>query len=301
MEFDKKKLPKENLHTLYRVKVETIKPFALMLGPTYLFFKANEKFVLVKEPLEFFTDVELTRLDLHKYFYFPSTVASILPIREAGQRARSLLEMKEIVFDKNIGSAEEDAYPAVILPPSSFELSDRILRTVGPLWFTYPQDGIAVDPFLVTIFVNEVCDLLPAERLIKAREQNSERIDQALFRSSWVVFLALHLGYTDLNVLNDLRLRIFEENMDCLDPPVSILNELDELIEISYQSFENSKMQLLRMDFFSKQNVKISQKLEDRFARIKNSLVNSGSPPAFVFEKWGQEKWGQQKRGLTDG
>jgi hypothetical protein len=283
MEFTKRKLQKEDLPSLFRVKIETVKPFALMLGPAYLYLKANEKFVSVKGPLDFFLEAELSRLQPFQYFYFPHFVNSVIPIRQAGQKVRAILSLQDAFGEKT----EETAYPEVTLAPASYEVSDSVLREIGPVWWNYPKHGLGVDPFFITVFVNEICDLLPPQLLAKAREQDVTRMDGALFRSSWVVFLALHIGYVDLEFLNELRLRVFEEYLQSGDANGGKHNEIDELIEVAYQSFVNSNMKLLTMETFNKRKEKVSQKLVDRFKRIRKDLYSQGPQPPTIYGERG--------------
>ncbi len=282
MEFSRKKLPKEDLSQLYRVRIETIQPFALMISPAYLYFKANEKFVSVKGPLDFFTPPEISRLKKFKYFYFPSFVASILPFREAGQKVQALLSCSDAIVE----STSENPFPAIRLAPPSYEVADCVLKILGPLWWEYPNQGAGIEPYLVTIFVNELCQLLPEGQLLLGREKDVEKLDHALFRSSWVVFLALHLGYCDLNFLNDLRLRILSVNMNDT-APVRYWNELDELISLSYDSLKNTRVRLIHANFFSDRSEKIAQKLEARLARVLSHFMSKGSQPPSIFGKRG--------------
>src|SRR5690606_18653479 len=103
-------------------------------------------------------------------------------------------------------SPESDAksslrFPEVTLPPAPYELSDAVLRLIGPLW----GDGSGIDPFFVSAFAEELCGPIPGERLVAMRERSVERFEEAVFSSSFSVFIALHLGYTELEFLKDLR------------------------------------------------------------------------------------------------
>jgi hypothetical protein len=175
----------------------------------------------------------------------------------------------------------------VTLAPASYEVSDSVLREIGPVWWKYPDAGLGVDPFFITVFVNEICDLLPSQLLAKAREQDVTRMDGALFRSSWVVFLALHIGYIDLEFLNELRLRVFEEYLQSGDTSLAKKSEIDELIDVAYQSFHSSNVRLLKMEGFNKREEKVSQKLMDRFKRIRKELYSEGSQPPTIYGERG--------------
>ena len=81
MEFSKRKLPKEAAHQLRVCPIPSVQPYALMLSPVYVFMKANEKFVSVKAPLDFFTQEELSKLRMYDTFYMPDFVDRTLPFR----------------------------------------------------------------------------------------------------------------------------------------------------------------------------------------------------------------------------
>jgi hypothetical protein len=281
MEFSQKKLPIDCIQKLYRVRVDAIQPYALMLAPVYLFLKANEKFVACKAPLDFFTEAELFRLKDSKYFYLPEFVTSVLPVRESGEQVRTRLTWSPAETLKD-GGVE---YPDVALPPAPYELSDYIIRRIGLLWWKYPN-GIGIEPFLVTVFVNELCDLLPSEKLLLARENDVENYDLALYRSSWIVFLALHLGYCDLEFLNELRLRVFEENIAQRFQSRSS-SEIDEIISLGYASLESSHQKIIKFDYFTKKEDKISQKIDDRITNVVKKYLSKGSKPPSIYGKRG--------------
>jgi hypothetical protein len=288
MEFTQKKLPLELMPRLYRLKIETVQPFALMLAPVYVFLPSNEKLVSVKAPLDFFTPAELERLKAYKFLYLSDFVTTILPYREAGQLIRRLLLWKspasaEQSPDTGFSPAE---YPEAILPPSPFELSDAILRTIGPLWWRYTSDKPGIEPFMAAVFANELCDLIPGEKLLKAREESIENFDKALLRSGWVVFLALHLGYSDLDFLNELRFRVFEENIKG-DPELVPENEVDELIAFSYVTFKNIHVRLIKGDLFGKIPGAVAQKISNRIDRIRLEFLSKGRHAPTIYGERG--------------
>jgi len=282
MEFTKKKLPKELLPKLYRLRIETVQPFALMLAPVYVFLESNEKLVSVKAPLDFFTGAELEHLKPYTYFYVSDFVTSVLPYREAGQSVRKLLSWKP----EAPVSQDENQYPEVILAPSPFEISDIVLSIIGPLWWRYASDKPGIEPFLEAVFANELCDLIPGERLLRAREENVENFDKALLRSGWVVFLALHLGYCNLEFLNELRMRVFEENIEG-EPELSDRNEVDELIAFGYSTLKNIHLKLIRGDFFKKKPGRVAQKLSDRLERVRQEFLSRGSKRPTIYGERG--------------
>jgi hypothetical protein len=282
MEFTRKKLPKDALGQLCQLSIHTVQPYALMLAPIYVLLKENEKFVSVKAPLDFFVPDELTRLSPYENFYLPDLVISILPYREAGARVKAILSWKRAPKDKRDGSF----LASVQLPPPPFEVSDAVLKILGPLWWDQGEQGAGVEPYFITIFVNELCELLPSEKLLYAREKDSENFEQALLKSSWVVFLALHLGYYNLDFLNELRLRVFQEVVDEKLPSLVTRNEVEELINIVHLYFRSSTLRLFKGDFFSSRIEKVSRKLASRLERIKAEMLSrNSSPPSIYGEK----------------
>jgi len=70
MDFRQRKLPKEAAINLRISPIASVKPYALMIAPVYVFMRVNEKFVSVKAPLDFFTPEELERLKSFESFFF---------------------------------------------------------------------------------------------------------------------------------------------------------------------------------------------------------------------------------------
>jgi hypothetical protein len=281
MEFSRKKLAKDLLPSLYRMRIDSVQPFALMFSPVYVLLNENQKFVSVKAPLDFFSPEEIKRLLPYTYFYVPDFVVSVVPFREAGLAVREILNWKPNLGTLTQGSFADDFE----LDPPSYEATDAVLKVLGPLWWLYPSQGSAIEPFLAAVFVNELCDLLPHAKLLQARERDAVRFELALLRSSWVVFLALHLGYCDLNFLNDLRLQVFDSIL-VGKVPEGLSQEISELIMLSELSLPTSRERLLQASFFGDRSEKISQKLVSRISRIRENFISKGEhPPSIYGEK----------------
>jgi hypothetical protein len=284
MEFSKRKLPLESVQDLSKVSIDTVKAYALMLSPVYVLLNENQKFVSVKAPLDFFIPTELKQLSPYQFFYFPRFVYSVLPFREAGKKVKDLLSL-ESEIDPKAGKNLTKA-GAVVLPPAPFELSNLVLQIVGPLWWEYPGQGTGIEPFLVAVFANELCDLISSEKLIRARESNAEAFERAILRSAWAVFLALHLGYCDLAFLNEFRLRVFDETMSNA-PHRALFNEVDEIVEISRESLKDSDLRLLKREFFMGRVEKVSQKLSARLKRVESEFLSTGRRPPSIYGEEG--------------
>lgn len=221
MDFRPRKLPKEAATKLRISPIVSVKPYSLMLAPVYVFMKLNEKFISVKGPLDFFTPEELERLGSFESFFLPAFVDSALPFREVARHVRRLLSWEPELDDKGD------------LPPAPYEIADAVLRLVGPLWGA----GMVIEPFFAAVFANELCDLLPPEKLRLAREQDVIAYERAILRAGWAVFLAVQLGYCDLPFINALLQRTFDASFTGVDiPTVGRAADVEELLRIVWDS-----------------------------------------------------------------
>lgn len=269
MEFSKRKLPKEAAENLRTCPIDTIEPFALMLAPVYAFMKMNEKFVAVKAPLDFFTREELEKLRTFESLHIPPFIESVLPFRSAARAVQALL-----------------SWNPEGLPPPNYELSDAVLRIIAPLW----GPKTAIEPFFVSVFVNELCELLPPEALLSTRERSIDAYEAAVFGSSWAVFLALHLGFSDLPFLNQLRRRAFEaigrgtalSALEAYNPLIEVLAAARETVPDHQTRIIDSKLFLARAD-------RVSRKLKSRFKRMGEILAaREEGPPLLVATIYGE-------------
>jgi len=247
------KLPMAVAPRLKECPVESVAPFALMITPMYVFMPKNERFVSVKAPLDFFTPKELDRLKSVGKFYVPDYIDQVVPYRSAGRSIRALLGM---TFES----------PDVGLTP--FELSDAIIRLVGSLW----RERLTIDPFFITVLVNELFDSFPEEVLNAARDEDVDKFERSLYQSSWAVFLALHLGYNDLTELKNLRDYVFELSSKNLAIN-KISSEWDELIKLAQESLVSSKIKCLRADYFKTSTDTVCRRLESRMKRVENQIM----------------------------
>lgn len=210
MDFKQRKLPKEAVEQLRICPIRTVQPYALMMAPAYVYMKLNEKFVMVKGALDFFTEEELERLKVFDSIFFPQEVEMAIRFRNVASEVRELLswdpEKAGLHQLKEMTQGKKEEIPLML---SSFELSDAVIRVIGPLW----QPGPYIDPYFVSVFVNELCELFTPELLKRYRDQSIVAFEKAVMCSSWAVFIALHMGYNDLGFINRLRLSIVQEMM----------------------------------------------------------------------------------------
>ena len=267
MEFSRKKLSEESNPSLRTCPVESVSAYALMLAPVYVRMRANGKYVAVKAPLDFFSPAELDRWRPFGSFYFSDFVDSSLKFREAGGKVKALLNAES-------GFGEMKAFP---LAP--YEISDAILRVIGPLW----SEKMKVEPFFVTVLVNEICDLFPGSLLEKARDLDVMRFERALFRASWAVFLALHLGHHDLFCLNQLRIKVFGSAISghIAEFGSPEMNELTELAELTLSG--NEEVRALAGEGLRLVSSRASRKIIARLERVKNELTVPGQEPSTIY------------------
>ena len=278
MENIQKKLPGEAVNGMIQLQMDLIQPYSLMWTPAYVFFKANDKLLLIKRPLDFFTEHELRAISPYQVLYFSRYFSEIIPIQEKGKKLRkALLLGSGLQKSATLLMSDEDS-----LSPTSFELSDYALRSAASLWLKGEGDGLSIEPFLVAVFVNQVCDALPSEKLLKAREASIFRFSNAILKSSWVVFLALHLGYCHLSFLNRLLNQIFD---DCMQEVAfeSCKNELDELVQFTFAHPNFETFSFIKSDVFMNRAEKVAQKIDQRLKRVSQELLKSESKPPSIY------------------
>jgi hypothetical protein len=184
MLFEAKKLEVESADELLQCSISTVKPYALMLAPVYVFMKRNEKFVSVKGPLDFFTPEELAAFASYGCFHLPKTVAELTAFQTAAKLAREMLK--------------EAAAP---FPPAPFELSDELIKVLAPIW----GKNIEISPFCSSIFSDELCGTLDPQELLYGRDTAIVRHDLGLLLSGLLVFILAHSGAYDLDQLRKIR------------------------------------------------------------------------------------------------
>lgn len=216
--------------------------------------------------MDFFTPEELLRLKQLEQVFFPTAVDEALPYRDLARRVRALLGW--VPMDGNIPS-----------PPTPYEMSDAILRLTGTLW----GRDLEIESFFVSVFVNELCSLLPGDELISARETDCEKFERAIVISAWMVLLILHVGVTDLDYLNRLRLAAFRKVIGTriVVPGMSefdSFSDAGELLRILENRFAGELLyQPFGFGFFSNRTERISRKITARLGRIRDQALIGGT------------------------
>lgn len=192
MIFDSKKLEISSAEGLLQCRVDTVRPYSLMLGPVYVFMKRNEKFVSIKAPLDFFTPEELESFSKFEMFHLPKSVSEVSGYQTAGKLVREILRASRIA-----------------LPPPPFEVSDEVIKVVAPVW----GKTVEMSPFCATIFTDELCGPLAPAELLYGRESAVARHDLGLLLSGFLVFVLVHLGWFDLELLRSVRAETYSRTI----------------------------------------------------------------------------------------
>jgi len=246
--------------------IHSVQPYVPLPAPLYVLMNSNEKFLAIKGPLDFLTPAEITRLRSFDVFFYPPFISKALPFRSVARSVSHLME----------GSRSGEG-----IRPSPFELSDAFLRMTASLW----SEHSTVDPFFITVFAGELCGALPSDRAVRARELNTERYDQAVLKSSWAVWQALHLGYLDREWLTHFRDAVFGAvgvGEVYSGPGV----DADWLGVLLHQELELVPCSLLQLSVGM-----VRQKLESRALRLESELICEGqSSPSIRGSKGLQEE-----------
>ncbi|MGE0614449.1 MAG: hypothetical protein AB7P04_02325 [Bacteriovoracia bacterium] len=267
---------------LRRLPIRDMKPYALVPSPVYVYLRLNQKFISIKGPLDFFLPEELERLQIYESFYVTDFVDTIAPFREAATRARAVLGWIPQPKGDHTYVSGKVSYPQVPLPPAPFELSDTMLKLTGPLW----SKDLAIEPFFLSFFVDELCDPIAREQMMMARENSVRRFEAGIFRSSLAVFLALHVGYCDQDFLNDLRRRVFRETAKGLANVVR--GEVEELIELVNEAIPlDAPTESISSAALTRFSTRIGQKLENKFKRVGEQLLDPAFEAPSIFGEKG--------------
>ncbi|NDG85974.1 MAG: hypothetical protein EBX52_13175 [Proteobacteria bacterium] len=192
MLFDSKKLEINSAEGLLQCRINTVKPYALMLGPVYVFMKRNERFVSIKAPLDFFTPQELASFERFEMFHLPKAVAEVSGYQTAGKLVREIIKASRIA-----------------VPPPPFEVSDEIAKVISPVWGKI----VEMSPFCATIFTDELCGPLAPSELMFGRDTAVTRHDLGLLLSGFLVFALVHLGWFDLDLVRTIRAETYSRTI----------------------------------------------------------------------------------------
>lgn len=266
MDFTERKLPLEANERLRRHALDTIAADRPLLAPLYVFLRKNQKFISVKGPMDFLSPSELEKLTPY------GEVFSLPPPEGVEHFESAALAVLGLLQEKRHAEAE--------LAPAPFEVSDHVLRVLGPLWSPLAM----VEPYFVWVFTQRLLKPLEPKLLHRARDLSVSTYETAQIRSAWTVFLALHLGYCDLAVLERLRDRVFRAVLDGGNISIaSRKSEMDELCELAAAQTPSEKVQNFDPKGFEDFAGRVPEKLIARLARVRDSLMDTSRLQPSVF------------------
>lgn len=282
MHFKTKKLPKSKLAELESFEVETAEPYRPLPAPIYVLLHRNEKLVSVKGPFDFFTSRELEKMKgLGSFFYGP-IFKRVEPFHRAAREVKQMLNWSQPTATG-------------VLEAAPYEISDAVLRKLAALWAPVPsvvnpnEEVIGVESYFAVAFANELCDLIPGDRLEMARDRDPDLYEIALLRSGIFVFLALHMGYLDVKMLSQLRYRFFHEliQITALQTFAPISQELAELKRWTEHLIHSPEVLVITSDQFQFSISRVTQKIKSRLFRVRNELIDPDSKLAHTYDDGG--------------
>jgi hypothetical protein len=271
MQFQHRKFLEKDSNRLRKIPVGKFLAGRLVFVPVYVFLRRNRKYVSIKEPLDSFSKEELERFEKSvEFFYLPKFSDLLEPSRRAGRAVQRILQ-----WDIKAREETNETFPRVILPPSPYEKSDTVLRLIGPLW----GDQLRLDPFFLAVLSDEICGEWDEGVLHEVRERNVARYELGLLRASLAVFLALHLGNTDLNYLRAVRSKVFGDGWRNLERSLSTPNALSEMEALSFLSLSLLRevdQRVIEGSVLKDHALQVAQKLSFRFKRVLREFVEEG-------------------------
>ena len=227
MLFEDKKLHLESIDQMIQCPISSVQPYSLMLSPVYVLMKLNKKLVSVKAPLDFFTEQELKRLSVNEVFYLPKFAGSSVRFQTAARVIH------------NIFTIRQDQFLA-----SPFEISKESFGILAPLWGKQFQ----VEPFFMSVFAEELCSPLDPQMMLWARENAVVRHDHGLLLSGSLVFIAAHLGWSNLKELNEIRSSVYEKTVKGEDwkTPRSELELIVSGLNELFEAHQNLSVDILK-------------------------------------------------------
>lgn len=281
MKFVRRKLSKAAADTLRRCPIAGIEPYSLMLGPVYIFMKLNGKFISVKEPLDFFEPEELEKLSHYENFYFEKFIDQAIAFREVGRALRRLL-----MWRSESSSLSKTSSPAVSLVDvaknentlPSYMTGDAILRLITPLFGDHSQ----IEPYFLTLFVDEFCGPLNAIDLKTRRDEDVETYEWAMHCSSLTILFLTILNAANLDFFNAARSYVFNSYGRDTDTanasnPKAVLQHKDFQTSFRYaesicKSMRKAPRPTFKVDFIRGIDEPALRKIISRFERIETSL-----------------------------
>jgi hypothetical protein len=188
MNFKDRTIELSQIESLYPCRVDTVTPYSLMIAPVYVLMRRNEKLVCVKAPLDFFTEEELESLKRYEVIYLPVSIKEVGRFQTAARLHRSFIDPVNPIGAR-----------------APFEISHQVMRATAPLWGA----GLRVEAFFASIFADELCGPLPADRLMQGRETAIVRHEEGILLGGALTFILVQLGWHSLFTLKWIREQVY--------------------------------------------------------------------------------------------
>ncbi|MBL7716023.1 MAG: hypothetical protein JNL01_11215 [Bdellovibrionales bacterium] len=253
-----KKLPPEAASDLRSEPIRVNQAYELTWSAVYVFLKRNQKFVAVKGPKDFFTPEELQKLAPFEVFFTPKRSTEIDYYQEKGRLLRRYLESVWDVEQKLASDPDPKEEP-----PASFEVSANTMEKICEVWGTKRT----LMNWEIVAYIDSVCRGVPGELWLRLREISIQQFDEILYRSSWVLFFALHLGYTDIDFLNRYRTELFKRALgDSAEDLIS--PELDEVEKLVNTWLGKTPEGLSSSEIMENWDSRVAQKISFRLDQV---------------------------------
>ncbi len=286
MDFKDKNIPYEIGKKLKRVSFKTVQPYSINFVPAYVLIKKKKELIAVKGVLDFFSPEDLERLRGYDFLYLSRFISSIEFAKDAAVSLQSLLSQQEIGRDL----AKVPIFRGVTLGMSPFEQSDSVLQILSRFWCQDQNLAIGLELYFVSVLVYELCGKIPVDLLCQAKVRGSKRLERSIGLSGLVVFLALHLGYFNLDFIKRLRDFVFmvatEDSYD-LRFKSNFPAEIEELIELVLSRFEGKGDETVLAVGVANSSSRVTKKIQERLLRIRSLVRDRKSSTPSIFGELG--------------
>lgn len=269
MKYKLSKLSLDSSATLSPFSLDDVEAFRPISAPVYLLMSKNSKYVSIKGPLDFFSPKDISKLSAVKESLFVGEFYNrVKPYKDAAQKIKNLLNWTDPNEQKSF------------LEITPYEQSNELIQIIGKLWSEKKDNDnkpiLAVESYFAAILGADVCEPLPGDPLIQAREMDIDRYELGILRSGVFVFFALHLGYMDLPFLSELRRIIFLSTVDLLGitKPIPVPHELEQLRRWVETVVPNAEVTEINTNQFLWSLNRSIQKIKWRLERVKNEIVD---------------------------
>lgn len=267
MRFNLKKIPIHLGDQFHPYSWDLIQANQVLLVPLYTKLQKNKKFVALKRPYDFYSEEELKKNSHRFEIYVPNIYDSTAYFVSVGRSFSKIL-----AWDK-----EENQ----ILEPASYERSEKILEQLGGLWAPLVQsesEEFCVENYFISVLISQFIKPIVGQYLFEAREKDWDRYELSLIRAYGVIWIGLHLGYTDLDILNHWFFKFFQMETGTLPGIIKTFTpeqtEINEWVRVNFNSVD---VKLFSSSLFENKTDRISSKLRSRIRHAATRFIESGA------------------------